>query len=316
VDGDHVYVLGVLGDLVCLAKADGKPVWKKNLKADFGGQNPNRGYSESPLIDGDNLICTPGKGAGMVALNKKTGETVWECEDFADAAGYSSIVPTVVGDVRQYVQQTMESAVGVRAKDGKLLWRMVATSDQKPEPGARRQRIPFTRQTAVIPTPVVSDGYAFFTAGYTFGCECFKLVPDGDGTKAEPVYRKFRTVENHHGGVIAVGDYIYGHSDRGGWTCFAFKQAKDEPEWTSTKLGKGSIAYADGHFYCYSEGDGTLVRIKATPEGWREAGRFKIPQTSKTRPGSGRVWAHPVVAQDKLFLRDYEYLYCYDLKGQ
>lgn len=301
VDGDYLYVLGVMGDVTCLQRSDGKPVWHKNLVKDFGGQLPSWGYSESVLVDGEKVICTPGKGTGMVALNKKTGETVWACKEFSDNAGYSSVVPTVVGDVRQYVQQTMSSAVGVRAKDGKLLWKGGVMG----------------RRVAVIPTPVVADGYAFFTSGYAAGCECYKLEPDGDGTKATPLYpTAFKTVSNHHGGVIAVGDYVYGHSDAGGWTCFAFKQPKDEAVWQSTKLGKGSISYADGHFYCYTENDGTLARIKAGPNGWEENGRFKIPATSKTRPGSGKVWPHPVIAQGKLFLRDYELVCCYDLKGK
>lgn len=299
VDGDHVYVLGVMGDLVCLSKADGKTVWHKNLVKEFGGAIPAWGYSESVLVDGENVICTPGKGTGMVALNKKNGETVWTCKDFGDSAGYSSIVPTVVGNVRQYVQQTMSSALGVRATDGKLLWKVGEIG----------------RRTAVIPTPIVADGYAFFTAGYGAGCECYKLSPEGNGTKAELVYTKYKTLANHHGGVIAVGDHVYGHSDAGGWTCFAFKEAKDEAVWQSTKLpGKGSITYADGHFYCYSENTGTLARIKASTTDWEETGRFTIPETSKVRPRSGKVWPHPVIANGKLFLRDYELLYCYELR--
>lgn len=304
VDGEFVYVIGVGGDVECFQKADGKTVWHKNLQTDFGGKIPTWGFSESPLVDGDHVVCTPGNGVGMVALNKKTGETVWECKEFKDAAGYSSVVPTVVGDVRQYVQQTMASAVGVRAADGKLLWKVG-------EPG---------RRTAVIPSPVLGDGYAFFTAGYGFGCECYKLTPDGDGTKATKVYSElFKTFQDHHGGAIAVGDYVYGHSDKGGWTCFAFKQDEDKPVWQSSKLGKGSIGYADGHFYCYAERDGELARIKATPKGWQENGRFKIPAQSEVRkktPSKTFVWAHPVIAHGKLILRDYELLYCYDLKGK
>ena len=164
----------------------------------------------------------------------------------------------------------------------------------------------------------MSDGYVFFTAGYGAGCECYKLEPDGDGAKATEVYTKYKTLSNHHGGVIAIGDHVYGYDDISrNWVCFAFKQAKDEPVWASKSLGKGSITYADGHFYCYAERDGELARIEASTEGWQEDGRFKIPQTSKTRPARGTgVWPHPVVAHGKLFLRDYEHLYCYDLRGQ
>ena len=311
IDGDKLYALGASGDLVCMTLADGKPVWSVNLVKKFGGKVPTWGYSESPLIDGDNLICTPGKGTGMVALNKKTGEAVWECKDLTDDAGYSSVIPTVAGGVRQYLQQTMANAVSVRASDGKLLWK----SGDMPVGGAapmgdKKGRGPGMRSVAVIPTPVVADGYAFW-------CECFKLAPGGDGTKAERVYGRYKTLQNHHGGVIQVGDHVYGHSDAGGWTCLAFKQAKDEAVWQSGKLGKGSITFADGHFYCYAENDGTLAKIVATPDGWQEVGRFKIPAPSDERKGTqGKVWPHPVIAEGKLFLRDFEKLYVYDIAGK
>jgi outer membrane protein assembly factor BamB len=295
-----VYVLGSTGDLTCLSAADGKTVWSKNLVTDFGGKVPTWGYSESVLIDGDHVVCTPGSKGGMIALHKKTGETVWQCTEFDDPAGYSSIVAADVGGVRQYVQQTMASGLGVRAKDGKLLWKVGEIG----------------RRTAVIPTPVVYKDHVFFTAGYGAGSELFKLEPDGqNGTKATKVYTNNKLVANHHGGVIRVGEHLYGHSDRVGWVCFDFLKGGDDAEWTSSKLGKGSVSYADGELYCYAEADGTLAKIKTTPEGWDETGRFKIPTLSPTRPGQGKVWAHPVIAQGKLFLRDYEHLYCYDLTG-
>lgn len=301
VAGEFVFVLGSTGDLLCLKAADGSQVWSKNLVKDFGGGIPTWGYSESPFVDGDKVILTPGKKTGMVALNVKTGETIWECKELHDGAGYSSILPTKVGDVPVYVQQTMQSAVGVRATDGKLLFKTGEIG----------------RKIAVVPTPVVADGYAFFTAGYGAGCECYKLAPDGNGgVKAEKVYTNNRSMANHHGGVIQVGDYVYGHSDQGGWTCLPFKQTKPEPAWQNPKFGKGSIAYADGHFFCYAERGGELAVIKATPDAWTEVGRMKLPKTSPTSKGSGLVWAHPVIADGKLFLRDFDYLFCLDLKGQ
>lgn len=297
VDGDKLYVLGPTGDFACLATEDGKVAWTKNLVKDFGGAIPGWGYAESPLADGANVVVTPGSKGGVTALNKLTGATVWTCGDLTDGAGYSSLIPVVVGGVRQYVTQTMQKGVGVRASDGKLLWRAGEIK----------------RETAVIPSPVVTpDGYVFFTAGYGAGGELFKLSPDGDGTKADKVYTKNRTAENHHGGVIEHQGKLYGHSERGHWFCLDLKAGGD-PLWESTKLGKGSIAYADGHFFCYAEKDGTLVQIKASAEDWQEVGRFTIPKLSPTRPKSGRVWAHPVVANGKLYLRDYEHLYCYDI---
>jgi outer membrane protein assembly factor BamB len=300
VDGDTLYALGSTGDLVALKAADGKLVWRKNLVKDYGGAIPTWGYSESVLIDGDKLICTPGAKGGMIALNKKTGATVWQCKELTDGAGYSSVIPTDVGGVRQYVQQTMSSGVGVRAKDGKLLWKVGEIG----------------RKVAVIPTPVVKDGGVFYTAGYGAGCEYYTLAPDGKGgTTATKVYSKNNVVANHHGGVIEFGGNVFGHTDsKGSWVCFDYTKGPDDTVWANKGPGKGSIAFADGHFYCYGESKGELVRIKATADGWEEAGRFNLPANSKLRPNNGKVWAHPVIANGKLYLRDYELLYVYDLK--
>jgi outer membrane protein assembly factor BamB len=298
VEGEHLYALGATGDLVCMQTADGKVVWRKNLVTDLGGGVPDWAYSESPLVDGDKLVCTPGGKGGLVALNKKTGEIVWQCKELTDPAGYSSVVVAEVGGVRQYVQQTMESGVGVRAKDSKLLWKV----------GEMRRR------TAVIPTPVVAGHHVFFTAGYGAGCELVKLEPDGNGgTDATVVYRN-TVVANHIGGVVEVDGYIYGHSDTNGWVCYDFIKNPKEPVWSSQRLqGKGSITYADGHLYCYGENRGTLVKIKATPDGWEEVGRFDVPQRSKLRTGGSKFWATPVIANGKLYLREFEHLFCYDL---
>jgi len=309
VDGESLYVLGTAGDLYCLRTADGKTAWHKNLVRDFGGKVPEWGYSESVLIDGDKLICAPGGGkAPIVALNKKTGETVWKCEAPFDSS-YSSAVVAEVGGVRQYVQQLMKDSrggrkgtggatVGVRASDGKLLWKVEDNS----------------YMIAVIPTPVVAGDRVFVTSGYSAGCKLIKLAPDSNGgTTAEKVYAS-KNVTNHHGGVVLVGNHIYGHSDSSGgnWVCVDL--ATGDEVWTATNLKvKGSVTYADGMLYCYSEA-GTLALVKATTDGWSETGRFDIPKTSPIRSKTqGKVWPHPVVANGRLYLRDYEYLYCYDI---
>lgn len=294
VDGDLVYVLGATGDLVALETATGKIVWKKNLVKDFGGAVPQWGYSESPLIDGDRLVCTPGKKGGMVALDKKTGATVWVCEELKDDAGYSSVVVATVGGVKQYIQQTGAHAVGVAAADGKLLWSV----------GEIKRRV------AVIPTPVVVGDKVYFTAGYGAGGELVTIAPDGKSAK---VTVKTSSIANHHGGVIELGGKLYGHSDAKKWFCYDYLAGGDDLVWASDKLDKGSITYADGQFYCYGQGKGTLVTIKATDAGWDETGRFTIPETSKLRPGQGLIWAHPVVADGRLYLRDYEKLFVYDI---
>lgn len=303
IDGDTLYVLGARGDLTALNTADGSAVWAVNLVKDFGGKIPSWGYSDAPLVDGDKLVVTPGGQDGTVlALDKKTGKKVWQSAGLTDGAAYSSLVPTEVGGVRQYVTQTDGAAVGVRASDGKLLWRVAELG----------------RAVAVIPTPVVHDGDAFFTAGYGAGCQLLKLEPDGDGTKATVVYTKNKLVANHHGGVVRVGDHLYGHTDSGGrWVCFDYKKGGDKPVWESRKLDKGSVVAADGRLYCYGERNGTVALVAATPdEEWQETGRFEIPKKSKFPRKNGLIWTHPVVANGKLYLRDHEHLFCYDVAAK
>lgn len=306
VDGGFVYVLGAMGDVTCLTADKGEVKWTTNLVKDLGGTTPKPwwGHSESPLVDGDNVIVTPGGKGGVTALDKKTGKVAWVCKELTDEPQYSSLVVADIGGVRQYVTQTFKSAVGVRAKDGKLLWKVGEIK----------------RATAVIPTPVIAGEYAFFTAAYGAGCECFKLEKDGDGTKATKVYSDNHVLANHHGGVVQVGDAIYGHSDgRGGvnaWVCFDFKKGSAEPTWKAPGVGKGSVTFADGMLYCFSEKDGTLALVKATPDQYEEVSRFAIPSKSKLRPGQGAIWAHPVIANGKLYLRDYEKLFVFDIAGK
>jgi len=298
VDG-HVYALGATGELVC-ATIDGKKIWSKSLVKDFNGNIPQWGYSESPLVDDGRVVVTPGSGTGMIALDAKTGKTIWACKDFDDGAGYSSIMPMMLGGKKLYIQQTMKSALGVFADSGKLAFK---TGE-------------IARRTAVIPTPIVSGDYVFFTAGYGAGSECYLLSLAGDKVNAKKIYTNLKTLQNHHGGVIELGDNVFGHSDSGGWTMLPFKKESPEALWQNGKFGKGSVTFADGYFFCYQEKDGEIVVVKATPEKWDEVSRFKIPATSSKRPKSGKVWPHPVVARGKLFLRDFELLHVYDLKAK
>jgi outer membrane protein assembly factor BamB len=298
VDGDLVFGIGGQGTLLCVKAATGEKVWSKNLKTDLGGAMMSGwGYTESPLVDGDKVVCTPGGSKGaLAALNKKTGELIWQSREFTDKAAYSSVTVIDPNGVRQYCQITGESVVGVAPDDGKLLWKH-----------------PRRGQTAVIPTPVYADNLVFVTSGYGIGCNLIKLVPDGGKFKAEEVYAN-KNMVNHHGGVVLLGDYLYGYSDGKGWICQNFKTG--EIVWAEkNKLDKGSLTYADDHLYCLGERAGDIVLVKATPDGWKEDGRFKIPEDSKIRTNSGRVWTHPVVANGKLYLRDQDLIFCYDIKS-
>ena len=293
VDGDLVYALNQHGDLVCANAGSGKEVWRKSLKRDFGGGTPGWGYAESPLVDGDKVFCTPGGQRGaIVALNKKTGELVWQSKEFKDGAHYSSLIVENVFGQRQVIQLTSASVAGVAVADGKLLWR------------AQRRG-----QTAVIPTPIFHDNCVYVTSGYGVGCNLFKLSNSGGSIQAEEVYAN-KTMANHHGGVILLGENLYGHSDSQGWICQNFKTG--EKVWSNQGVGKGAIAYADGHFYIRSEGgSGKIALIEATPASYKEKGRFAQPDRS-----GKNSWPHPVIANGKLYIRDQDVLLCYDVKAK
>ena len=292
IDGDKVYALAPKGEVVCMNIEDGSVIWKSDL-VDFGGKAPYWGFSESVLVDKDKVVLTPGGGKGaIVALNKETGKLIWQSKEIKDGAQYSSIIPIKHNGSDQYVQLFMKSLVGVSASDGKLLW-----------------KTDWNGRTAVIPTPIYKDGKIYISSGYNVGCKLIELSPDN---KVSEVYNN-DTIINHHGGVILIGDHLYGHSDRGGWKCQNF--ATGEEVWRSKDLGKGAIHYADGMLYCLGESDGTVTLVKADTKGWEETGRFKLSPQTKLRKPSGKIWTHPVVIGGNLYLRDQEIIYCYRVKA-
>jgi outer membrane protein assembly factor BamB len=295
VDGERLYFLGQYGEVVCLETGTGKEVWRRHLVKDFGGKLPEWGYSESPLVDGDRLVMTPGGPQGtLLALDKRTGAPMWQTRALADEPQYASVIRAEIAGVPQYIQLTMASVVGVAPADGAVLWRA-------PRKGA----------TAVIPTPVVQGALVYVTSGYGTGSQAFRVAKDEGGFKAVQAYSN-KVMVNHHGGAILVGDHIYGYSDGKGWTCQ--KAATGEAVWQEkAKLDKGSLTYADGRFYLREErkSKSAVALIEASPEGYREVGRFQPPDQS----GSDS-WPHPVVANGRLYLRDQATLLCYEVKAR
>lgn len=297
VDGDRVYVITPHGVLICCESATGKEVWRKDLAKEFEGKKGDGwGYSESVLIDGDHLICTPGGPKNtMVALNKKTGETKWTSSRAEDrGAGHASAVISQVGDTKVYVQTTASGAMGVRATDGKLLW----TYD-------------IDKTTAVIPTPIVRGDMVFFAAGYRRGGALLKQVPAGGGeVKVEEQYGIKPELANKHGGIVLVGEHLFGDSDDQGIPfCADMKTGKVVWKERGTGRGSASVAAADGCLYIHYT-DGTMALVEANPDGFKEKGAFKVPG-SGMRPS----WSHPVILDGKLYLRENDRILCYSLKG-
>lgn len=301
VEGDRIYVLGSDGDLGCLEKDTGKVVWTKNLKKTFDGTPGAWAYSESVLIDGDVLVCTPGgKTATMAALQKKDGEVIWKCAlPRGDAAAYSSPIAVEVGAVRQYIQFVSGGVIGVEAKTGKFLWRYDKTKDP----------------AANIPTPVFHDD-CVFTSTSRNGSGLNRIKVHADAVESEEVY--FNKIKlNSIGGVVRVGDHVYGTDASGELVCLDFKTG--ERKWQHASVGTASLCYADGMLYVRGQG-GTgfgkesppwVALVEATPDGYKEKGRFEQPHH-----GSRPAWPHPVVANGCLYLRDGNVLLCYDIKGE
>lgn len=299
--GDSVYALTPRGVLICASSKDGSIRWQKDFAKDFGGKMMSGwGFSESPLVDGDRLIGTPGADdAALVALDRKTGETIWKSNiEKCGGAGYSSIVKCDPGGVEQYVTVMGKTggAVGVRASDGKLLWRNDSVAGK----------------VANIPTPIVRGDYVFYSTGYDDGGSALlKIVSKGDGQQAEEVYKKAANdLRNHHGGVVLVGDYMFGgHGQNQGFPfCINFETG--ESTWKRQR-GPGdrsaAVTYADGKLYFRYE-NGLMALVEANPKEYKLISTFKIPE------GSTPSWAHPVIAGGRLYLRDKERLLCYDIR--
>ena len=301
VDGDRIYTIGTAGDLVCVDTA-GKEAWRKSLTADFGAKAPGWNFSESPLVDGNKLVCTPGgNGAVMVAMEKKTGEILWKCAPTnAGAAGnaaHASIVVSLGAGVRQYVTLTTRGAIGVAAGDGKLLWVYTRVANG----------------TANIPTPVVKGDHVFVSTAYRTGAALLKLTATPEGIKADEVYfLPADTFQCHHGGFLLAGDHIYGAHGHNQGNPICIEMATGKVAWRENQIGNGSgaVICADGNLY-FRWDDNTIGLIEANPERYALKGRFKIP----SRPGAdGPGWAHPVIQGGKLYIRHGDVLFCYDIK--
>ena len=304
VDGDSVYAMGTEGEQVCLDISTGAIRWQKSMAGDYNGQMMSDWkFAESPLVDGDRLLFTPGSfGALMVAVDKHTGKDLWRAggarlgRQGSNGAGYSSIVVSEGAGVKQYIQLIGRGLIGVRADDGKLLWSYNRVAND----------------VANIPPPVVRGDYVFTSTGYQTGAALLKLVKTADGVDAQEVYfLDARTFQNHHGGFVLVGDFLYaGHGHNNGFPiCIEFLTGKVRwggdirPEGAT---GSAAVAYADGHLY-FRYQNGVMKLFEASPEGFKETGSFHIP--GARRPS----WSHPVIHDRKLYLREQDALLCYDI---
>lgn len=295
-DGDLkdglVYTVSGRGDIVCARQKTGEKVWSRKM-SEFGGSVPKWGYSESLLVDGKQVVCAPGGDEGaLVALDKSTGKKLWQSKEFTGTAEYSSVVPAKIGGKRQYIRLLQKKLGGVDAKTGETIW-----------------SFDWPGRVAVIPTPIVDDNRIYITSGYGVGCMMIEVGKDGG---VEKLWQN-KVMKNHHGGVVRVGEYLFGHADAG-WVCQKWEDGSEV--WRERDaLGKGAIHYADGMLYCLEEASGTVALVEASPEGFKEASRFRLQPQSEIRSRRGKIWVHPVVVGGRLLLRDQEHIYCFDVRG-
>lgn len=283
VEGDRVYALGGNGDLSVLDARTGRAVWTKNILREFGARNITWGISESPLIVGNKLLVNAGgAGASIVALNTSDGSLIWKSQ--SDKAGYSSAIPVEINRVPQVVFFTQERAVGLDLKDGRLLWEYARPSNN----------------VANAATPVARGNRIFISSDYGTGGGVVEIKPDG--TAQEIWFSK--DMRNHHSSSVLVGEHLYGFSSS---ILTAIKFDTGEIAWRHRSVGKGSLVYADGRLYCFSE-QGVIGLVEATPTGYVEKGRFRIQQ------GELPTWTHPVVAGGRLYIRDQDTIYAYDVR--
>ena len=287
-EGDRVYAFGGSGELACLDAATGKKLWTVDVVQRFGGNTPYWGYSESPLIVGDRIVLNAGgRRASIVAIDKQDGKTLWQNHN--DDAAYSSPMLLRTGSLQQVVFFTGQRALAVDPRDGRLLWTYNRASNN----------------TANIATPVVRGNRVFFSSDYGTGAALLEVRAAGNVASAQEVYFT-RDMRNHHASSVVVGDHIYGFSSS---ILVALKFDSGEMAWRDRSVGKGSLIYADERLYLYSEG-GVVGLADATPTGYRERGRFSIPQTGPP------TWSHPIITNGKLIIRDQDNVYAYDVRGK
>ena len=290
VDGDRVYILTENGDLAGLKAQDGTALWQRNILKDFGGRNISWDLSESPLVDGNMLIVTPGgRSAGVVALDKMTGKPIWTSKELSDEAGYASVIVADVQGVRTLMTLTAEGGVGLRASDGKLMWKYPRVANG----------------TANIATPIFHDNKVFYTSDYGTGGALLGLKTQAGAVTAQEIYFT-REMKNHHGGVVLVNGYLYGFNSSI-LTCLEFATGK--MMWRDRSVGKGSLTYADGNLYLLSENN-VVGLAAAAPTAYQEKGRFQIADSGLPS------WAHPVVSGGRLYIRNQNTLASYDIRAR
>lgn len=298
-DGTYLFALNQQGYLLCAELETGRTVWSINLHTELGGRvTPSKaaadihwGYAELPLVDGNRLLCIPGGTDGTVAaLDKTTGKVLWRSKDLTDLASYTSIVPITVDGVPMYLVLTDMSVTGLRPETGEILW-------HADFPGY-----------GVCSDPVYADGVVFASSAYNVGAVAYRVQKNEDGMfMATEIYAD-KKIDNKHFGTIYHDGYLYTMTDRGSLVCLEMKTGQVQWEERRRLRARCAIGYVDGHLILRAENSGELILVAATPEKYVEQGRFTPPDRSDQN-----AWTYPIVVRKKLYVRDQDTVYCYDL---
>lgn len=297
VDGEDIFVLSDVGVLASLNRRTGRKQWTVDLVNDYGGKIPTWGYSESVLVDGDMVLCVPGEENFMVGFDRSSGRQVWKSVGINAPAQYASIMKGSAEGIDYYTTASKTGLYGLRASDGNQMFL---------EPGTGNN-------VAVIPTPVILEDGVYHTSDYGSGCVRIKLT---DGEASLVYHMQDKTMRNHHGGVVLVDGVIYGFTKANGGAWMAQDLESGEVLWTKRirPNKSGSIAYADGRLYCYNDKDGECYLVIPNREGWESVGKVALPRETTMARDRGAIWAHPVIADGKLFIRDQDLIFGFDIQ--
>ena len=298
VDGDRVYAFSAVGRLACLKVATGEEIWAKDLRTEYDAELPNWAYAESPFVEGNKVVIwIGGKKASVVALDKMTGKMIWETPSTGHTGNYASMTVFDYAGQRIYANMHQKGLIAVNAETGAQLFT-------------------FPHETSwdvMATTPYFFDGKLFVTSGYGTGAKVYRLTVNGNTITPELAWEN-KDFDNQHGGVVIKNGYVYSathqYKRQRNWMCISLTDGS--VAWENPGIGMGSLTCADGMLYCMSEKEGEVALVNATPEEYKETGRFTLP-TQDEGGGVGMYWAHPVVINKKLFLRHGNILYCYDV---
>jgi outer membrane protein assembly factor BamB len=288
IDGDHLYVLSDLGKVVCLKTDDGKEVWSKNILSTYGAKNINWKVSESLIVDGDKLICSPGGRAAMVALDKTTGKEIWAAAAVDSLTGYAMARIIDFGGLRQAIGYSSGHIFGVNVETGDLLWKQAQKNKYK------------VNATSIV----FHNGVIFSSCGYGWGSQGLKLTVSGKKASVRQIYTN--KLDDHFGGIVRIKNFVFGTASRGGLV--AIDIASGETKYKSKAVGKSSNIFADGRLYCQGH-DGTIRLVD--PAGGNVVSSFKIAPEQK-----GKLWGHPAISGGVLYIRNGTTLLAYSIKGR